>query len=504
MDGPATGDPGEPTDTALSGDPGESTDAGPSGDPREPTDAAPSGDLGPPPSDGTLRHAVDTLAQPPNGKNLMAPDSGSNSLLRVDNSPASAGDIFGLFYCGDGSAEDLFYLLLSADSGATWSYLAAMNDEPSPDPQHNIPRASTLTQDTVTHAVHHAFWRTNASSMRYDRIALSHDPDGHVSGWMWLVENQPGPVFDVAGSGALYAKLQMQEVTDGDGASILVVAGIDRPSATEEARLVVARTIAGTKALAPAATTDWVKVSDGTSGYDVLGAYWTNTDSDPAALMNYENQDVLMGQHTADHTWAQLPADRSLHFFFGPYYYNDGGKPGQINRWRFTAAGANWALDTQATGVVVAAGDAYNRPMMGSTVATANYVWFGYGSPQTGLRFDRIDTAGHWTTDAIPSPDPTSDADWYLAFSVSTDETRAWALWAQPHGPTYERSGYFNGSAWRIYDDSVTWSAGGAHDPVSWLNVGGWRTGAGVMGYTYDTYGAVTQQYHLHTIVSPD
>jgi hypothetical protein len=495
---------GSPSSDGSAADGGLHSDVGPPSDPAasadsdSASDAALSGDPG-----TTVRYAVDTLAQPPNGKNLVTPDSGSNPLLQVDNTPGQAGDIFGLFYCGDGSPEDRFYLLVSSDLGASWVYLAASNAEPNPDPQHNTPWASTVTQDTVTHTVHHAFWQTNASSMRTNRLALSHDANGHLSGWTWLVQNLPGPVFNVAGSGAAHAKLQMHEIIDGNGAHVLAVAGIDCPSASEQARLVVARTTAGATALAPTATADWVKL-DGGAGYDVLGAYWINTTgTDPDALVNYVNQDILMEQHTADHTWAELPADRSLHFFFGPYYYNDGGNVGQINRWRFTIAGASWVLDTGAKGVVVATGDANNRPMMGSAVATANYVWFGYGSPQSGLRFDRIDTTGTWTANALPSPDPTSGADWYLAFSMSTDESRAWALWAQPYGPTYERSGYFDGATWHKVDETAAWSAGGAQDPVSWLNVGSWRTGAGVMGYTYDTYGAAVHKYHMHTIATP-
>ncbi|OGQ91979.1 MAG: hypothetical protein A2289_19650 [Deltaproteobacteria bacterium RIFOXYA12_FULL_58_15] len=449
-----------------------------------------------------IRTWVDTLPLPPNGKNMVVPDSGSNAALRVDTTPDEAGDIYGLFYCGNGSVEDRYYLLVSDDRGNTWRYLAATNDEPNVDLQHNRPWFSSITQDTETYAVHHAFYQINATSMRYNRIALAHNASGHVKGWSWKAQNQAGPTFNVAGSGAFYAKLDMREVIDGSGTHILMVSGIDRPSTEEQARLVVARTVAGERALAPVTSSDWVKVTNGTAGYDVLGAFWRNNDSDPDALVEFVNQDVQMGQHNVDHSWAQLPADKSLHFFFGPYYYNDGSNNGQIHRWRLNAMGADWSVDPNAIGVAVVSGNADNRPMMGHAVATANYVWLGYGSPETGLSFGRIDTTGVWTPAALPSPDPTPGANWYVSFAIGEDEARAWAVWAQPMGPTYQRSGYFNGSTWLTYDDTQAWRQNGLGDPVNWLHIAGWPTGAGVMSYAYDTYGADVQQHHIQIISS--
>ncbi len=453
-----------------------------------------------PPANRPVVHSTDTLASPPNGKNLFAPDSGSVAALRVDRTPEQAGDIFGLFYCGDGSPEDRFYLLVSADQGANWRYLAASNDEPNEDPQNNRPWFASLAQDTVGYAVHYAFYQINATSMRYNRIRLAHNAAGHVNGWSWEVQNHAGPAFEVDGSGAFYARLDLQEVIDGNGAHILIISGVDRPSTEEQARLVVARTVAGSKALAPVSTVDWVKVTNGAAGYDVLGAFWRNDDSDPAALIEFINQDVHMGQHNVDQSWAQLPADKSLHFFVGPYFYNDGSTAGQIHRWRLTAAGRNWSVDPAALGITVATGNAENRPMMGHAVATANSVWFAYGSPDTGLRIDRIDAAGVWKNSALPSPDPEPGANWYATISVGEDEDSAWGIWSRPRGPTYQRSGYFDGSTWRITDDTAAWRRNGTGDPVSWLHISGWRTGAGVMSYAYDTYGAATQKYHLQTI----
>lgn len=464
-----------------------------------------------------VRTAIDPLPQPPNGRNLWPSDTGARPTLLADRTPGGRGDLLGLVYAGDGTAGDAWYLLLSTDGGATFSYVEASNPEPTPDPERRRPGVgSGVAQDSVGWRVHAAWAPQGDRQARVHRIALAHGADGHVSAWSWEAENAPGPTFSTAGAWDGTAKLGLAEVVDGNGGHVLVLGAMDQPTAQGAdaciQRLLACRTAAGTRALAPAVEADWVRLTDGGPGCDVIAGYSTGAaDScgSPTPLLALTAQSAQwMYEHAADFTFAQLPADRSLHFFDGPMYYVDGwvgpNPPGEIRRWRFVPSGAGWSLDASSSGAIVAEGDASTRACLGSTHATPSHVWLVYGSP-TGLHLDRIGAYGAWTHDAVPQPDATVHAWWWTAVSVSPDESRvyaAWESWDPDHlSPPYrERSGYWDGATWKIEDDSASFARYGPFaGSTSWTPVA-LGAGIGVLAYGYQDWNRPRQHYHVHTL----
>jgi len=450
-----------------------------------------------------VRTAIDVLGQAPNGRNVWPSDSGARSTLITDLSPSGQGDLFGLFYAGNETAGDAWVLLVSTDGGATFSYLAASNAEPNPDPSHRRPvRNFGLTQDTVSYKVHTVWWPRYDTKAAYNRIALTRNPSGHISGWSWEAERLPAPSFSAAGSWEGAAKLDLKEVIDGNGQHVLMMVGMDQPSSTRIQRLVACRTVAGSKALAPAAASDWVKITTGAAGYDVIAAYNSDTRVDSTALLNLTSQADTLQHMYADYTFVQLAADRSLHFFDGPMVYASKMARGELRRWRFVASGANWVLDSAANGVVVAQGDSWTRACLGNAVASANYVWLSYSSP-TGLHIDRVGTNGLWSKDAVSQPDTRAEGAYWSAVSVSPDETGVYAYWE--FWDTYnmsqysERSGYYSGGAWTVNDESTSFATTGFAGSVNWNPII-MRSGVGVMSYGSQEWNTSSQRYHLHTI----
>ncbi len=455
-----------------------------------------------------VSNAVDTFGTPPNSKNIITGDQGSRPLLQKDLNPNKAGDLFTVVYCGDATTADRYYILASANLGSTWTFYAASNSEPNPPGGGvgtGIAAGTAVCQDTVNYKVHQTFTDNNDSTILYNRFILAYDAAGHINGWSWDAERQVGP-FDTTGSPDSMVKSDVQEVVDGSGNHRLMIVGIEQPSGIEISRVVAAVTTVAA-GLAPTSAAHWVKITDGSAGYDVLGAWQTDASTDAAAMVNFTNVTGMMTQHTTDLSWCRIPANGDVHIWFGPYYYNDAGATtGTLYRWRFTQSGTSWAVDNSAKGVVVVTDNGTIRPTMGRSVATTNYAWMTYGDPVNGLVIQRIDTSGTSSTSAIPRPDTTASQYWYSALSVDPTETKAWIMYAgfdSGGGEVYDRNGYYNGTSWIIYDDTWIWAQNGWTGAVNWNSLINLTNGMAIFAYGLDTYSLATQKYHLHTFYTP-
>jgi hypothetical protein len=461
---------------------------------------------------GPTQHlGIDPLPQPPGGKNLWPMDSGARPAILRDQDPTGLGDLFGLFYAGDaaGAAGASWYLLVSADGGASFSYLPPTG---AAGPLGTRPAIYWgLAQDTATYRIHQAWWPYGSTGGLYARAALTRS-GGHIVGWSWEAVDVPLPALDASGDGfSLAAKLDLKEVVDGTGARALALVAQHQPAGAGcLQRLVAARTAPGARALSPTSASDWVRLTDGAPGWDVVASYaggaapcgtgaWTALTSESRWLQH----------HTADFTWAQLPADGSLHLFDGEMYYVDAwvDVPGEVRRWRLARQTGTpyWAPDPNASGAVVARSTAYSRATLGNAAATQNFVWLAYGS-SSGMHVDRVGSSGAWFADAIPQPDTKPNGWWWTALAVNPDEQRVYAYWevsdygtgASP--PWSERSGYFDGAAWTVTDETLAFRRYPPFNGVtSWLPIL-IPDGVGVFAYGYQDWNTARQHFHVHLL----
>lgn len=433
-------------------------------------------------------NAVDPIEQPPNATNAPGTDTAARPLMLCDNTPGAAGDLFGLLTTY-GSAT---YLLVSANRGISWSYLTPTGTAPA----NGSINDCAIAQDTSASKIHYVTFGHSSSTALYHRGVLSHDESGHITGLAWEAVDQVGPAFDgsAASNNNFSCKLGLQEVVDGNGTHVLVLGGLDRPTANRVVRLVAAKSTS----LAPTGGSSWTKL-DGTSGYTVICAKNTDTGVDGDALLNLTGQPPDQSIHESDFAFAQLPEDKTVHFFFGGMFYNDRRTDGDIRRFRFTSSGAAFNFDMSSQ---FAPENATASPQVGNCVATQNYVWFTWGDVQ-GVHVSRVNTANTFTYNAIASPDTTADAWFYSALSVGPDETKAWLQWERwpQSGPYSEHSAYWNGSSWATYEDTSIWS------PAGWDGASVWcpivlPNGVGVLAYDYADWAQATQHWHAHVAYS--
>jgi hypothetical protein len=442
-------------------------------------------------------YAVDPIAQPPVGGSLGADDKASSPMLLRDTNPAGGGDVFGVFRVDSG-----FYLLLSTDGGATWRFLPASGGAP-PAVGVRVP-ATAITQDTSTYRVHWVAFPVDAPNALYHRVALAY-AGGHIAGWSWEAADRPGPAFDASHGTDGAPRIALEEALDASGAHVLILSGVDQPSDSVPRRLVAARTSAGARALAPAATSDWGKVTDGSAGFSVLGA-WSTGAPDPEALINFTGQDVdvAVKEHNSTIALAQLPADGSLNVFTGTMYFNDTDNHGDITRWRLTRGTSGWSLDGSASGKYIAPANPSVRPCLGNAVATVNYVWVTWGDAR-GMHVGRVDAGGAWSADPVASPDTATNVWWYSALNVADNEIEAWLMWERNDGTTpVDSFGRWDGASWTTIADTALWErnpswVGPASGAAIWTPIGHRPRGVGVMAYGYAEWGAPTLHYSVHT-----
>jgi hypothetical protein len=457
---------------------------------------------------GTLR-AVDPLAAPPNGVRGVAVDTVARPQLWKDQNPSGSGDLFGIVRAGYYASNGAYYLLVSTDGGTSWSYLTASGGTAPAITGTNLYEQS-LCQDTVGFRVHYVTFTPGDTNARYHRVALAYDGNHHISGWSWEASNVAGP--PLSGAGVDYnssARVLVQEVLDGAGNHVLLLTGLESPTAARVARLVATRTVAGATALAPTGTASWRRLTDAnTAGNDVLCSKNTDASVDAAAFLNLINVGSYVRVHESDYTAAQLGADHSLHFLLGPMYYNDATAYGDIRRWRMTWSSGNWVNDAGVNGAVVAPTHSPNKPCLGGSKGTQNYAWFSWGD-ETGLHVSRVDASGTWTKDAVAQPD-TSAANtnwWYAAINVSADETQLWAYWeriSNSGGSYNDLRRFYSGGAWGASSDDTslfnTPSAGAYGSASAWAPIGGMTQGIGVMSYGYTDWNTTTPHYHIHVV----
>ena len=436
-------------------------------------------DAGTPDGGFVTSHTVWKVQDAPNGRRIILGDIYGGKAITQDHAPASAGDLFGVFFAGaDHLAPDNWYLLVSQNKGLSWEHLA-MPPGPNEDPFFNFPVAYSLCQDSQQYRVHYAFYHGNANGkMKYHRIALTRDVAGHISGGVWEVENGDGPSMQLP-PGGTDTRLEMIDAVGGAGQDVLVVGIQDYPNSFSQGGTVTRYRIAKTTpaiGLAPrgGGEVEWTKL-DGSAGLTTVAAWRTDNNDEPGALNTYKNvTDANSNAHSSTLGLAQHPLDRSLHFFTSPRDTDGGGNIGiDLHRWRFMPhADGTWAVDPAQQAVVIVTKDGVAaQPEWGYTFSTQDSVWLAYFHPRNGIQIDRVMPDGSYSnrpdgsfsadpavgTGYLPSPLRLARYNGMLVFSVSDDQRKAWIVWQSlnVNGTiTEDHSAAFDGTSWIDYQDS--------------------------------------------------
>ncbi|MBL8951031.1 MAG: hypothetical protein JNK82_09660 [Myxococcaceae bacterium] len=366
----------------------------------------------------------------------------------LDRTPGSSGELFGFGW------SDKLYLFKSGDSGATWSYV---------DPTAGESIGGIMFMGAAQDAagkVHLLFVENGGGSVRYSRVALEHT-GGAITGFRSEVKNVALPgsyntTNDVRG-------YVLPVMTQG-GDEVLLFGVTDNPfSAGNTFRLQMGKSAS----LAPMATADFTQL-DGGAGATVV--FTTGT----------------FNNHDHSHLFTQLPASRDIWVFWGPVDAEYGvPDPTFMTRLRISVSGAStWSVGTPITGV---GSDATSSPELLGISTTQSAVWMFYLNPTKGLSIDRVAADGTYTTDALPSPDPTAHRNGWGALSVAEDGQRAWAVWntmTGPGGSPRTAQAVLNAGTWTTFADQAPFLGDSWGFSSSW----NWREGvvAGRMnGSTY-------------------
>lgn len=456
-------------------------------------------------------NAVDSGFTPPNAKTPYWGFDETTAAMVADRNPGKAGDLCGLIISTDNTtANSVWYLVVSQDLGATWTWLTASNAEPNQQ-ANPIPQSAAIVQDTSNYDLHHVWQHYSTATLLYNRVTLSYDGNGHITGWSWAAQNKTGPSFNATATSPP-ARVDICEVIDANSVHRLLLSWVDQTSTTTIVGRLHAAVTTPAIALAPTGAASWCKITDSTatSADDILGAWSLTTATDANAMVNFTSlTSYVVDTHSSQHSVAQIAAaGGDLAFIYGGFFYNDQAhSPGKLWRWRFTnASGSNWTVDNAAKGVVVETDNGTSGPCVGHLVGTANKIWLGYVSPGTGIKINSYNTSGTETTNAISSPDANTSKLGYVAFGIDSSETKCWAMWTLSTGfggLLYERSGYYDGSAWLVYDDSWVWNQNGwsqTSGAVPWRRIRDMPKGIGVLAYGYDTYSSGAWKYHAHVL----
>lgn len=461
-----------------------------------------------------INNAVDWGFVPPSARPPSWGFDETTALIVADRNPGKAGDLAGFMLATDNTtANSTWYLVTSADAGATWTYRTASNAEPNQQ-ANPIPQSAALVQDTSNYDLHYVWQHYSTATVLYSRITLAYDGSGHINGWSWAAENKTGPSFNATATSPP-VHLDLIEVVDANSVHRLLVSFIDQTSTTTIVGRLHAAVTTPAIALAPTGAASWCKITDSTatSADDILGAWSLTAATDANAMINFTSlTGYAVDTHTSQHSVAQIAtAGGDLQFVYSGYFYNDQShSPGKMWRWRFTnASGSNWTVDGAATGVVVESDNGTSGPEMGHLVGGATKVWLCYVSPASGIKINSYNSSGTETAGAISSPDSTASRLGYVVCQVDSTETKMWAMWTESTGfggLLFEKSGYYNGTSWLSYDDSWIWAQNGwstTSGAVPWQRVRNWANGIGVVAYGYDTYSLATRVFHIHMLSSP-
>lgn len=431
-----------------------------------------------------------SFAAAPNGKDYIfgsIRNIADEPTLRVfQKDLAGASDLFAVFWAGDVSSASRWYLAASADGGLTWTNYAASNGEPSQDTNFNNYGLSMVQSSDGK--VHFLSWNGNDANLWYNRVALTRDGSGHISGWSWEAERVASVTPVLAGS---ELRVHLEKCEDANGVKRLLVVFMDNPHLQGTGgvymRVCAAVTTPGV-GQTPTAATSWCKLtnSSSTNAFDVLGAWSTNASTDANAFVNFTGIGTTVPTDNHNHVHSEgVLSNRDVHIFHGGWAYQDQTPtvPSSVRRWRLTnASGSNWTNDGAVNGATMLTDDGSHRPLLtGSACVTSTAVYVPLMTSAGKVQIDKIDTSGTRTQDVFSGLDPTSaSAGYYVALSVAVDDGQAWAIYMKGiTTPDYFRSAHHNGTSWHVrYDDTLErWAAnpaanyGTGNQNVEWVPI---------------------------------
>jgi len=372
--------------------------------------------------------------------------------------------------------------MVSTNNGQSWAKVAN-NSSLTPY------RIIAVTQDS-TGRVHALSYAGTNDSASYLRISLSYTSN-HISGFSVVTSialpnhNRTSTqlradikvVKDLAGTETLVYSIAMSTL----GA---VGSGTDMKVYMARATTLTPTTAANFTGLRTDVTESDTLVFDSCNGY---GNVCSN--SPPTFTPHI---------HTA--LFAQNGASRDLYLFQGPidadYAITYGDDSDVLYYTRLAASANGWGGVSRSnpppsvvlpTNKTSGPGVQYGAELF-SVYSGTSYAWVMYIDPVTGIRFGRIDSSGNYSEPAgFNSPDAThKPRNGGGVFTVSADDSRIWAVWniladaiaGGYSGGTYASGsapiaaeGYYNGSAWTVYNDP------GAQDFTGLAGVSGWTNG---------------------------
>lgn len=346
------------------------------------------------------------------------------------------------------------YLIVSTDHGQTWTN-KANNTGSFGDPYKVI----ALTQDSQGQ-VHAISTNGISDSGYYLRIMLTHDGSGHVSGFT-VAKSIALPNHNNTG---IEKRADIKLVTDTSNAETLVYSLGLTTSNSHDLKVYMGKS----SSLTPTAFTG-------------IGGSGSDTKVFDSCDYNCSGGYFQTHNHTA--LFAQNRSSHDLYLFQGPidgdYGYNDPSiaSANTLYVTRLTSGSSGWTVG--ATSTVSSHNSNGITPELMSVVSGTNYAWVMYIDPLNGIKFGRINSGGTYDESAIASPNATQNRNGWGVFTVSSDDSKIWAIWdtlaastgGSPGGSPNASEGYWNGSNWTVYNDA------GATDSMGMAGVSGWNNG---------------------------
>lgn len=200
-------------------------------------------------------------------------------------------------------------------------------------------------------------------------------------------------------------------------------------------------------------TADFVKLSDGTPGFDLL----------------YTEKTVSDTPHSYGGHFAQVGSTADIVCAFGPLNVGHGGYEQHHCYTRvLTPNGPN----TWSIGALVDRGsnNGVSRQYLYCCYSTADHAWLMWQDTEHGVRFDTYSSARVYTVRAVPEPDTRANYNGIGAFSVSpTGQIFAsYILFDNQMNSQGVYWAYYSGTAWTTTFDFMQADFQGVHGSVGW------------------------------------
>jgi hypothetical protein len=203
----------------------------------------------------------------------------------------------------------------------------------------------------------------------------------------------------------------------------------------------------------PTSTADFVKLTDGKPGYDVV--YTTQTASDTA--------------HTYGGHFAQIGSNSEILCAFGPINVGHGGA--ELHH-SFTRVLKPNGTGTWSIGGLIDRGsnNGVARQLLYGTYGTPNAAWVMWQDPDHGVRFDSYSSAGAYKERAVPEPDANVNYNGVGTFSVSSSNKiyASYLLFDNAMNPKGVYWAFYDGAAWKTTFDFTQSDFSGMHGSVDW------------------------------------